>query len=350
MNSGRGIFRFIFPVLLLAIAQHAYGQKSVFLSNIEKSYVAENYQQNSLMYVDPVGDAHLIRRLDTIPMKLTKILFGRMQFPQSKDEKRLEDAVLNDEPLVIGKSLPFDADRLLNKCAEIMKSHFPDIVPTLGEEHKWSPEAEEYLPHAFWHRLGLHIAGKQQDFPTPLWGRSKLFLCLACGWTSRYCVTGTEKSLKSYILSRPDQSVMPHELFEKSYVLNGGDIYLTFLACENVLTTDPHRKARAKDPIQQKLAYIRHDSRKAGDNYGAWYHLFGIALYGMLRPELQSLVVADAESIGSFFIEGPDKQEDYINHYGAIFGQGFRKMIENAGWILRAGENGRTDYLLPNDL
>ena len=350
MNSGRGIFSFIFPVLLLAIAQHAYGQKSDFIRLVEKSYVAELYQQDSLKLVDPDGDAHLIRRLDTIPIKLSAIFWGKMALPQSKDERLMEEAVLNDEPFVIGKSLPIDNDRLLNKCAMIMRSHLPDIVPTFSEEHKWSPEAMAYLPGAFWHRLGRHISGKQQDFPTPLWGRSKLFLCLACGWTSRYCVTGSESALAEFILSRPDHSVMPHELFEKSYVLNGGDIYLTFLACENVLTDDPHRKARAKDPLQKKLAYIRHDSREIGDNYGAWYHLFGIALYGMLRPELKSLFVADAESVGSFFIEGSDRQEDLINHYGAIFGQRFRKMIEDASWILRAGENGRTDYLLPNEL
>ncbi len=317
------------------------------MRQVEKSYIAELYQQDSLMLVDPVGDARLIRRLDTIPIKLGAILFRGKPLPQSMDAKRREEAVLQDEPLVIGRSLPIDVDRLLNKCAEIMRAHFPEIFPTAGQEHRWSPEAEDYLSHAYWHRLRRHSEGHQQDPPVPILGRSKLFLCLACGWTSKYCVTGKEAALTGYIMSRPDRSVMPHELFEESYVLNGGNIYLSFLTCENILTSDPHRKGRYKDPMQQKLAYIRHDSTESGDNYGAWYHLFGIALYSMLRPELKGLIVADAESLGSFFFEGSDRQEDMINHYGAIFGQKYRKMLEDGSWWLRGG---RTDYLLPNEI
>lgn len=347
MLPRRVIIKSVLLALLSAASPFAFGQNKEFIRQIEKSYVAELYQQDSLQLVDPTGDAHLIRRLDTIPIKLGIIIFGGKPLPQSVDNKRREDAVLNNEPFVIGRSVPIDIERLLNKCAEIMRGHYPDIFPTLGEEHQWSPEAKEYLPRAYWHRLGRHISGYQQDFPAPLLGRSKLFLCLACGWTSKYCVTGTETALTNFIMSKPDRSVQPHELFEESYVLNRGNIYLTFLACENILTSDPHRKGRYKDPLQQKLAYIRHDSSEAGDNYGAWYHLFGIALYGMLRPELKGLIVADAESIGSFFIEGSDRQEDMINHYGAIFGQKYRKMLEDGSWWLRGDS---TDYLLPNEL
>jgi len=316
-------------------------RESEFFRIIEGSYESGMYRQDSLMLTDPVGDAYMLRKLDTVPVKLLRHLFVT-PLPQLEDRPE-------KQPYKTAGTVPIDNDRLLNKCAEIMRSHFPDIFPTLGEEHKWSPEASQYLAYGFWHRLGRHWAGKQKDFPAPTFGTSKLLVCLACGWTSRYCVTGREEALRERMLTYPDRGIEPHNLFEESYVLNRGNLYLTFLTCENVLTAMPFRPRRSDDPIQRRLAYIRHDSRELGDNYGAWYHFFGIALYSMMRPDNVGVFVADTESFGSFFYEGPDPQEDRINHYGAIFGSRFRKMLEDAAWWL-TGPQDRTDYLVPNNL
>lgn len=316
-------------------------RESEFFRIIEGSYESGMYRQDSLMLTDPVGDAYMLRKLDTVPVKLLRHLFVT-PLPQLEDRPE-------KQPYKTAGTVPIDNDRLLNKCAEIMRSHFPDIFPTLGEEHKWSPEASQYLSYGFWHRLGRHWAGKQKDFPASTFGTSKLLVCLACGWTSRYCVTGQEEALRERILTYPDRGIEPHNLFEESYVLNSGNLYLTFLTCENVLTAMPFRPRRSDDPIQRRLAYIRHDSRELGDNYGAWYHFFGIALYSMMRPDNVGVFVADTESFGSFFYEGPDPQEDRINHYGAIFGSRLRKMFEDASWWL-TGPQDRTDYLVPNNL
>ena len=153
------------------------------------------------------------------------------------------------------------------------------------------------------------------------------------------------------IMEYPDRGVQIHHLFAESYVLNEGNLYLTFLTCENVLAGTPHRRERSSDQIQKKLSYIRIDSEELGDNYGAWYHFFGIALYGMMRPDLASLAVADIESLGSFFLEGPDRQEDLINHYGAIFGQRMRRLLDDGSWWLTSPtdtvymNNGIVSYL-----
>ena len=48
-----------------------------FKELLERGYRSEHYQQDSLMLVDPAGDANLIRRLDTIPAKLFSFLWGR---------------------------------------------------------------------------------------------------------------------------------------------------------------------------------------------------------------------------------------------------------------------------------
>lgn len=324
-------------LLLMALSTIAYGQ-SPFMRSLEEGYRSGMYQQDSVMLIDPIGDAFLLRKLDTIPVKLTSYLFHR-SLPQAENGKKRE--------FKSSKSLPFDNDKLLNKCAEIMRRNFPEVFPSIGGEHKWSPEAQQYLWYGYWHRLGRKIAGKQLDFPAPTLLRSKLFLCLACGYTSRYCYTGCEKALKEYIMSRPERSIQLDELFEQSYLLNKGDVYMAFLTCENLLAGMPHKSDRNSDPMHRKLAYIRHDSEPLGDNYGAWYHFFGIALYGMVRPENVSVFVADTESLGSFFMEGSDPQEDRINHYGAIFGAKFRKMLEEGSWWLRGNE---TDYMNPNPL
>lgn len=312
--------------------------KSPFMQCLEAGYRSEMYQQDSVMLIDPIGDAFLLRKLDTIPVKLTSYLFHH-SLPQAENGTRKE--------YKSSRTIPFDTEKLLNRFAEIMRLHFPDIFPTVSEEHRWSPEAENYLYYGYWHRLGRKLSGKQLDFPAPTLLRTKLFLCLACGYTSRFCFTGCEKALREYIMGRPERSIQLDELFEASYILNRGDVYMALLTCENLLAGMPHKSGRNSDPMHRKLAYIRHDSEELGDNYGAWYHFFGIALYGLVRPDFVSVIVADTESFGSFFMEGPDPQEDRVNHYGAIFGARFRKMIENGSWWLRGSD---TDYMNPNPL
>lgn len=107
---------------------------------------------------------------------------------------------------------------------------------------------------------------------------------------------------------------------------------------------------RENDPIQKKLAYLRHDSVQMGDNYGAWYHFFGISMYALMRSGITARAVAEIESLGSLFLEGKDKQEDYINRYGAIFGKKFKKMFKSGVWQKPLSKEARTDYMLPNPM
>lgn len=295
---------------------------------LERSYESEGYQQDRVMLVDPQGDAMLIRKLDTAFVKLASAFFHK-DLPQAVSDRERK---AGEADFKIGKTYSLDNELLLEQFADILRRNYPAISPYIGEEHRWSPEARVYNLYGYWHRLWRRFAGKQQDFPIPVFMRSKLLMCLACGWTSRYCITGTEETLKERIMSYPDHSLQIHELFAESYVLNQGNLYMTLLSCENVLTGQPHRSEREFDPLQQKLSYIRNDSKPLGDNYGAWYHFFGIALYGMLRPQFVSTFVANTESLGSFFMEGPDPQETLINYYGALFGRELRRIIEKGSW------------------
>lgn len=303
-------------------------EEGSFRYYLEGSYESEMYRQDSMMLIDEKGDAMLIRKVDTAMIKLTSAIF-RKDLPQASPAPK--------QDFRIGRKYSLDNDALLEQFADVIRRHYPDIKPYIGEEHAWSPAAREYMRYGYLHRLWRHVRGKQEDFPAPLLGRSKLLVCLAIGWTSRYCTTGTEQALTERIMTYPDGGLHIADLFEESYVLNGGDLYLTLLACENVLAGMPHRPDRASDPLQRKLAYIRNDSAPLGDNYGAWYHFFGITLYGMIRPKAVSVFVANTESVGSFFMEGPDRQESLINHYGALFGYKLGKMIRSTLWDEASG-------------
>ncbi|NLI77737.1 MAG: hypothetical protein GX442_15045 [Candidatus Riflebacteria bacterium] len=321
---------------------------------VKKIAVAEHYQQDGLQLVDPKGDAHLIRMLDTVPMKLLNSLV-KGSYPQAEIDKEREMEALEAAQkqareaagFKIGNTRPIDPDRLVNAIRQII-GRYPKIVPTLGEEHRWCPEAKPYLWYGFWHRFGRVIFRKQKEFPSPLFLRSKLFLLLACGWTSRYAVTGQEQELTRRLMLYPDRAVQIHDLFRESYLLNRGNLYLTMLTAENVLAGNPYREDRQNDPLQKKLAYLRHDTCEFGDNYGAWYHFFGIGLYGMLRAPVAARAVAEIEALGSLFLEAPDKQETYMNRIGAIFGRKLNRMMVNGDWHKPLTAADRTDYLLPN--
>ncbi|PKK88963.1 MAG: hypothetical protein CVV64_16465 [Candidatus Wallbacteria bacterium HGW-Wallbacteria-1] len=308
-----------------------------------KTSNGEHYQQPEYAPVDPKGDAYLIRKIDQVPMKLVNALIKKDY--REEDIKKEEETRKEFE---IGRSRSIEPDRMVNKFREIIQD-LPEIELTRGKEHEWCPEAEKYMLYGFWDRLGRFATGKQKDFPAPLLLRSKLFLLLACGWTSRYAVTGQEKALEDWILSRPDRSLLYHDLFRESYILNKGDMYLSILTCENVLAGDPYVENRAAQPAQMKLRYIRNDSRQLGDNYGAWYHFYGLMLYGIVRPGLVTRFVAETESLGSFFLEGADKQEDYINRVGAIFSKKLSKMVTDRTWMIPLGDDDRTDYLTQDE-
>lgn len=308
-----------------------------------KNSDGEHYQQTEYMPVDPKGDAYLMRKLDQVPMKLVKSLVKK-----DYREEDLEKDEQERENYDIGKKHPMDVDRLLNSYREVIQDH-SEITLTPGQEHDWCPEAKKYLYYGFWHRLGRFITGKQPDFPAPLLLRSKLFLLLACGYTSRYSITGKEEAMEEAIMSYPDRGLMMHDAFRESYRLNNGDMYLTVLTNENVLAKNPYAENRAEQPMQKKLMYLRNDSRQVGDNYGAWYHFAGLVLYGLVRPGLATRAVAEIESLGSIFLEGFDTQEDYINRLGAIFGKKLNKMVKSKSYMIPLSADDRTDYMINDE-
>jgi len=298
----------------------------------------EKYVAGDLKLIDREGDAYLIRKLDEVPRKLLRSLV--------KSDYRKKDIEKEEEvrkEFEIGNKKPIKTEALLNKFIEIIQEN-PHIKPHMGEIHSWSKEAKRYNIYGFFDRLKDFILGKQKEFPAPVMG-SKIFLLLACGWTSRFTPTGKEKELERKLMSYPDNSIKLDDVLRESYVMNKGDLYLTLLTIENVLAKNPYRENRSDDPVQKKLSYIRNDSKPLGDKYGSWYHFFGAALYGLISPEILSKSVVLTEAFGSYFLEGPDKQETFINTAGADFGGKLRNMMKNNIWERPAGKDMDKNYM-----
>jgi hypothetical protein len=297
------------------------------------------YHQETPLLVDPEGDIRLIRACDhwsqliyrpwrtpTLIAEWNRSNLGRAgSLPEHRFGAR------------VGKNRAVNVPRLLNRVREIV-AEFPDITPHIGPIPQWSPEAMRFLrsgsrPPLFW-------------LPDP--ATSRLRLALAIGRSNDFFHTGLEGALTAALLRYPDRSVQIDDVFREAYRLAGGDITQALLASENILSADSHTGAnRDHTPLQQKLAYIRNDSKPIFNNYGSWYHTYGMALYALIAPHSWAGMVSRIEQILSHFaLPAPDPQEENANAIGTDFGYGLRDLVES-GRIRRAPPPGaRTDYMV----
>lgn len=328
--------RFLCGFLTLLSAAGAFAGE--FSTWYEHPFDGEHYQQTEFKKVDPKGDALLIRHLRDVPRRLWVDI-------QKEHAKRVTNpnrsSMISQAPspkpspekkYVIGRVPPIKVDALLNKVRQMIQDFFP-ITPFISEEHEWSEEAKSY------------VGGGIDLFGAPFTDQSRLFYMLACGWTAKYAITGKETELEEILMKYPDRGVQIHDVFRESYVLHRGDLYLSLLTAENILAKNPYNKDRAKVPLQKKLAYIRNDSLPIGDNYGPWYHFYGIALYGLMRTAPVTAFVGRIEHLGSWGLGNRDKQKGLINDLGASFGSGLRKMIEDRKYLLPLSPEDSTDYM-----
>ncbi len=274
------------------------------------------------------SDCHLLQFWERCPKFVIKETFNKVgNLLTGKTSPKAEP----DKPqgFKIGTEAPLDLPKLQSEVLQIIEKNRPEIQPSLGREHTWSEAGQHYLSKTIWKRALWAVKG-ESTVPVPTFGTSKLLLMLSIGATSRVAPSGQEQQLKSWILQQQDHSVGISKLFEQSYKLNQGNLYQTLMTAENVLSDGWIEPDRHLLPVQQKLEYIRKDSHPAGDNFAAWYHLFGIATYSLMRPEWQAKLVQGVESLGSLVLEGKDPQEDMINRQGAEWGQQLRSMAKQA--------------------
>jgi hypothetical protein len=149
---------------------------------------------------------------------------------------------------------------------------------------------------------------------------SKLLVALANGDSSRILATTKENDLLNWVLDQKERSVSIHEIFEKSYALNQGDIYRSLLTIENVLSEDFYSRHRQNLTMSTKMSKIINHRGGNFDLYGAWYHLFGMLTYGFdSGSKTKSKFMGWIEKGTSVVYKtANDAQEDFMIQGGAI--------------------------------
>lgn len=271
--------------------------------------------------LNPASDALLLNLMDKLPrdlFKMTRAAFDRWRQTGDAAPEALQTEQNNYQ---IGQQCPLNLKALVETLDAVMEEH-PDFQPHIGPEHVWSPQSKGNLPSR-----ALSAIKGERPFPVPIFG-SKLVSALGLGATSMVLPTGQEADLKEWVMSQDDSSVQLHQLFGQAYKLHRGDLYGTLLCAENVLSEGLYTPDRKERPITRKLSYIRSDSAPEGDNFGAWYHLFGSALYSMVRPEWKADTIIKIEDWGSGLLEGDDPQEDHINQLGLELGRCLKEIAQ----------------------
>lgn len=245
------------------------------------------------------------------------------QLAKSKisDEKKatLTEKLQQRKIYLEGHTNPIKAKEFAYMIDQIIIDGFNEgITPKYGTIHDWSAEFK---------------ASKSKKY-SAMGKFSKLLIALARGETSQYMLAGTEEQLESWILDQEVNSLYPHDLIKASYKINDGDMYLTLLSIENVLNRYWRVHNRQDLPVTIRLKPIINSFGQDGDNFGSWYHMFGIMLYGYVEGPLSARTVGGIESLGSHILGKfeDEKQEDFVNSQGAIIGARVARSIRGNGF------------------
>jgi hypothetical protein len=239
---------------------------------------------------------------------------------RQKDEIYLEELV-GKNITIEGKKKPFAVNKMINMFKQVMFEEYKTnkTKPRLGDFHEFHPD--------FKRKYAREIPLFTQLF-------SKILLCLAKGVSSKFLYTEQENKLLAWILEQPYDSITLESIFRKGYQLNQGNLYLTLMTIENILsydwksTKDNNREARE---VTLRLRRIGHYIGN-GDKFGHWYHFFGVMVYGLYKGRITSQFVAEVESLGSLILSQfkNEKQENYINRLGSIIGSRLRKIADGS--------------------
>ena len=233
-------------------------------------YAQVVYQQEKLMLTDSKGDEILWRLfLDTCETGVKKCLQQENVPPQESQYRQPRFA--QENPLVSGVqerqtnntyAAPlFKHATLLNNLQRIMQEETTKGNKlSLGQIHTWTPA----------HRFAL----------------SKIIVALATASSSRFLYVGQEIALINWIKTRADNSVTVEDLFRQSYRLNKGNVYLTILTIENILSDATFEKERENTLVNQKLTDLY---ARSPNKFGDWYHFFGTMLAGYTKEPAKAI-------------------------------------------------------------
>ncbi len=326
-------------VLLILLLGLSLSSRAQDLNDPQNKYLGYIYQQQEYQENDPQGDILLLWSAHQIPKFILNNLQGKQAellqarkvkidellklYPQYAPKEETKNVVVenyvpfNPEHMAIeleGHQAPFKVKNVVMMMKQVIaeEHQLNGLKPQAGTVHEWSPEIKKQI------RKKFVIFSRM----------SKLLVALSRGGTSFYMVTGTEDTLKEYILTRPENSITLEEMFRASYRINQGDVYLTLLTIENLLSRFWLTPQRSKRLITTKLKDITNFNFRT-DKFGSWYHLFGIMLYGYAEGGFKAKLVGNIESAGSLVMSKfhNEAQENFINARGGPIGGRLRKFI-----------------------
>jgi hypothetical protein len=231
------------------------------------------------------------------------------------DKKKVLNLFDNGEIILEGRKDSFDGKELGQKLVEvILEEEKKGLTPYFGEIHRWSKEFKAQ-------RAGF----KEHLKSLP----SKILTVLSGGKSAALLKAGPEEDLRDFILKQDDLSLVPIEIFRKSYQLNQGNIYLSLLTIENVLSEHWLHPKRHQLKQTNKLKPIGKTFGSHGDVFGHWYHLFGMIYYAYAEGAFMAKLSGKTEALGSLVLSGfkGEAQENRMNMLGAEVGVVLRKFM-----------------------
>ena len=311
---------------------------------------AFSYRQRTYMPVDPIGDRALILRTTRAMDSIGRALLGHptsvhiaeqwdesgnpaatsLQEQQKQERVQAEIQEILNAPIsnfakaeqvaslqntllqVQGRRNPFRIQGFKDMLAEILLEESKNgVTPKIGTPQDWSPEIRAAYPG--------HL---ELGFP-------KLLNCLAMGVCEKFMATGQEKALRAFILEGPDNSVTFAQVFRWSYELNKGNVYLTLMTIENLLSANWKAPDREHIPFIEKLEDLQSSWNHGGTRFGTWYHFVGTLLFGYVTDKNTSKSVGLIESVGAKILHlTADKSQEYwANQKGGTVGEDLRNMI-----------------------
>lgn len=261
-----------------------------------------------------LGHSHLYTQSEAFEND-RKLLIEVLSEFSDVDKKKVLNLFDKSEIVIEGRKDPFDAKDLGQKLFNvILEEEKKGVTPRFGEIHRWSKEFKSQ-------RSGF----KEHFKSIP----SKILTVLSGGKSAALLKAGPEEELRQFILDQDDLSLVPKELFRKSYQLNQGNIYLSLLTIENVLSEYWLHPKRHQLKQTNKLKPIGKLFGSHGDVFGHWYHLFGMIYYAYAEGAFMAKLSGKTEALGSLVLSGfkGEAQENRMNMLGAEVGVLLRKFM-----------------------
>lgn len=271
------------------------------------------YQQKKLMLTDEEGDRVLLQLfLDTCETGIKKCVQRENVAPQESQYRvprfaRENPLVPNSHQRITDNSrlLPlFDSETLLTNFQRIIQQEAKrGNNLSIGDFHTWKI--------------------------SPRFALSKIVVALATASSARFLYVGQEPALIAWIKNQPDNSVTPEMLFRQSYLLNKGNIYLTILTIENILSDATFEERREDTLVNHKLTDLYAYSP---NKFGDWYHFFGTMLAGYVQEPAK--IIAEMYSVYRKISRGENAEKSTMDadKSGAQLGGALRQFAEKESY------------------